>query len=90
MARGTTGSPAANRLPVSLAALLSAIPFGIAHIQPEHILYAAAVGFLLALLYQRFRSLWASIAAHMAINLLASELPVHTPVKTCPPPWGLQ
>lgn len=60
-----------RRMRLWLAALLSAIPFGIAHIQPEHVLYATGVGFLLALLYQRFRSLWASIAAHMAINLLA-------------------
>lgn len=67
-----------------LAALLSAIPFGIAHIQPEHILYATGVGFLLALLYQRFRSLWASIAAHMAINLLAISYLYYTLAQGIP------
>ncbi|HYM04632.1 MAG TPA: CPBP family intramembrane glutamic endopeptidase [Stellaceae bacterium] len=54
-----------------LAALASAIPFGLAHIQPEHIVYAIGAGFLLALVYQRLGSLWASVAAHVAINALA-------------------
>jgi membrane protease YdiL (CAAX protease family) len=73
-----------QRVRLWLAALLSAIPFGVAHIQPEHILYATGVGFLLALLYQRFRSLWASIAAHMAINLLAISYLYYTLAQGIP------
>ena len=54
-----------------LAALVSALPFGLLHIEPQHVVYATAAGFLLALVYQRSGSLWSSVAAHMAINLLA-------------------
>jgi len=71
MFRGLVFGWLRQRLRPSLAALVSALPFGLLHIQPQHILYAGAAGFFLALIYQRSGSLWSSIAAHMAINIIA-------------------
>ena len=60
-----------RRMRAWLAALLSAIPFGIMHVEPLHVLYATVAGFLLALLFHRTGSLWASIIAHVTINAIA-------------------
>lgn len=60
-----------RRMRVRHAALLSAIPFGLLHVEPLHILYATAAGFLLALLFQRSGSLWSAVLAHVAINSIA-------------------
>ena len=55
-------------------ALVSATLFGALHWPSGQALWAGLVGFALALLYHRFNSLWASIAAHAGNNALAIVL----------------
>lgn len=60
-----------RRMHWSLAAALAAVPFGLLHVEPLHVLYAIVAGFLLATLYQKAGSLWSSVLAHIAINSIA-------------------
>ena len=53
------------------AAVLSGLIFGIYHGNLTQGIFAFCVGILLALLYEHFGTLWASIAAHMANNLFS-------------------
>jgi membrane protease YdiL (CAAX protease family) len=54
-----------------LAALVSAAVFGAAHMNGSLFLPLAVAGFLLALVYERSRSLWPSTVAHATLNGLA-------------------
>lgn len=53
------------------AALVSAVLFGAAHVEPAHAIQAGLLGLVLAWLYERSFSLWVPIAAHMVNNLAA-------------------
>jgi len=55
-------------------AMVSALLFGALHWPSGQAVWAGLVGFALALLYHRFNSLWASIAAHAGNNALAIAL----------------
>jgi uncharacterized protein len=55
-------------------AIVSAALFGALHYPSGQAVWAGLVGFALALLYHRFGSLWASIAAHAGNNALAIVL----------------
>jgi CAAX protease family protein len=63
-----------RRLGLWLGAGSSAAVFGALHWWNGQALWAALIGFLLALLYERTGSLWASIAAHAGNNALAMAL----------------
>lgn len=51
------------------AIFLSALLFGIYHANMVQFLYAAGMGILLALLYEKSKSLWMVILAHMGSNI---------------------
>jgi membrane protease YdiL (CAAX protease family) len=50
------------------SALLSSLFFGILHMTPPQIIYAAALGVLFAYLYEKKGSIWAPVFAHFVIN----------------------
>ncbi len=52
------------------AIALSSVIFGLIHLNPLQILYAALMGALLALIYVRAGTIWAAIFAHAGFNLV--------------------
>lgn len=58
----------AGHRPVWLAALVSSILFGIAHILPPQAISAALMALVLCWLYWRTGSIWPAIAAHITNN----------------------
>ncbi len=60
-----------RRLSFLPAAILQALPFGLLHIQLEHVLYATLLGVMLALARERGRSLWVPVVIHVVINTVA-------------------
>jgi uncharacterized protein len=75
--RGIVFAGLVQRMPVSLAAILSGILFGAAHADPWNFLPLAVIGVGLAYLYYRTRSLWPNIIAHFAVNT-ASLILIHS------------
>jgi membrane protease YdiL (CAAX protease family) len=69
--RGVVFSWLRRHLPFWPAAVLQALPFGILHIQVDHVLYATLLGTMLALARERGRSLWVPVVIHIAINTIA-------------------
>ena len=69
--RGVIFSWLRRRLSFLPAAILQALPFGLLHIQLEHVLYATLLGAMLALARERGRSLWVPVAIHVVINTVA-------------------
>jgi membrane protease YdiL (CAAX protease family) len=55
-------------MPKWAALLLQGVLFGVMHLNVPQGIFAALVGILLGMLYIRYRSLWVSIAAHLAVN----------------------
>ena len=53
------------------AALYSAVVFGLMHVNMVQMLYGFILGMMLAYLYEKYGSVKAPIAAHMAMNLLS-------------------
>lgn len=53
------------------AALYSAVVFGLLHMNLVQMLYAFFLGLMLAYIYEKYGSIKAPIAAHMAMNLLS-------------------
>ena len=51
----------------NLAALLSAVIFGLVHGTLLHLFYTIPMGLLLCLFYEKYRSLWAPILLHMSL-----------------------
>ena len=51
------------------AILWSAVVFGIYHLNVVQAVYAFVLGIFFAWVYERYQTLWASIAAHMSANL---------------------
>ncbi len=74
-------------LPFWAAATLSAAAFGLAHASLLWMLYAFALGFLLAWLTERTDSLWASVLCHFGFNLIGQismgVLPLPQYVTVC-------
>lgn len=64
-----------NRLkrstPLWIALGIQAIIFGLIHMNLLQGLYAGIIGIVFALLYHKFKNLWASITAHITLNLSA-------------------
>jgi membrane protease YdiL (CAAX protease family) len=69
--RGIILNRALYSMPKWAAVILSSALFGIAHFQLVQGICAALLGVCLALLYVKYRSLWVTIAAHVAINLIS-------------------
>ncbi|TFJ91524.1 CPBP family intramembrane glutamic endopeptidase [Lentibacillus salicampi] len=57
-----------KRMNFFLAALLSALAFGLIHMEPEHILVYASMGFVFAFLYVKTKRIIVPIIAHMVMN----------------------
>ena len=66
--RGVTLYRAAKVLPFFGANLLQAILFGMYHRNIVQGIYAAVMGFVLGLVYRRYRSIYAAIILHILIN----------------------
>lgn len=58
-------------LGVKSAVVISALIFGIIHGNVVQFLFAFMMGLALAAVYERYRTIWAPIAAHMAVNLFS-------------------
>ena len=69
--RGMIYRRAKNYLGTGWAVGISSVLFGLYHGNTIQFLYAAVLGILLAVLYEKSRSLLVAIAAHMAANLWA-------------------
>ncbi|MDA0241525.1 MAG: CPBP family intramembrane metalloprotease, partial [Proteobacteria bacterium] len=66
--RGVVFSWLRRRWGFSASALISALPFGLVHLEPLVIIFATIVGMILAWLYERYENLWVPIIAHCANN----------------------
>jgi membrane protease YdiL (CAAX protease family) len=60
-----------NRMGVPGAAVTSGLIFGAIHLKPEFLVPLAALGMMLALLFQKTNSIWPCIALHAFNNALA-------------------
>lgn len=72
--RGLIYTRLCRGMPRVIAALLSAIFFGLVHGTLLHMLYTIPMGLLLCLFYEKYRSLWAPIILHMGFNLAGTAL----------------
>jgi membrane protease YdiL (CAAX protease family) len=81
--RGLLFTALVQRMPIWLAALLSACLFSAFHLDPYAFLFRVAVGVGLAYIYYNTRNLWVSVAAHATINLIAVSAVYHS---GAPPP----
>lgn len=73
-------------MPKIIAALVSALIFGVVHGTAIWFFYAFLLGFVMVWLFQRFESLWASILFHISfngINFLLVLLPQSIYVPLC-------
>jgi membrane protease YdiL (CAAX protease family) len=68
--RGVIFTGLVQRMPLALAAGLSGLIFGIAHLDFWSILPLSVIGVGLALLYYRTGSLWPNIVAHATVNMI--------------------
>lgn len=55
-------------LGVKNAIIISALIFGLIHGNAVQFIFAFAIGLAMAAVYERYRTIWAPIAAHMAVN----------------------
>ena len=55
-------------MPVLAAQLLSALIFGAAHMDPVQFCYASLTGFLMAVLFEKYQSIFPSLLFHIAFN----------------------
>ena len=61
-------------MPVWLALILSSLLFGLCHVNPLWISYAAVLGMVFAFIYHKTGSILPGIMAHMACNLTSTAL----------------
>lgn len=57
-----------------VANIIQAVLFGIAHMNLIQGIYAALLGFVLGLVYKKYKSLWASIIGHLVFNFSGTYL----------------
>ncbi len=72
--RGLVESRLKTGMPMLAAMIVSAWLFGLVHVSPIWILYAALLGFVLVWTAEKYGSIWASLVVHMAYN--AANLPL--------------
>ncbi|HLQ71011.1 MAG TPA: CPBP family intramembrane glutamic endopeptidase [Bacillota bacterium] len=63
-----------KRMNFFLAALISSLIFGIIHMEPEHLLLYAAMGFVFAFVYVMTKRIMVPIIVHMSMNSIAVML----------------
>ena len=56
--------------------ILSSLIFAVAHLRPEKIINVFLLGVCLALIYTKYKNIWASILLHMANNICATLIPI--------------
>lgn len=61
-------------LDVKWAMVMSALIFGLIHGNMVQFVFAFLIGLALAAVYERYKTIWAPIAAHMAVNLFSCIL----------------
>lgn len=61
-------------LGVKWAMVMSALIFGLVHGNMVQFVFAFLIGLALAAVYERYKTIWAPIAAHMAVNLFSCIL----------------
>lgn len=76
--RGLVYTRLRRGMPVGIAALFSAVIFGILHGTFLHLVFTIPMGLLLCYVYEKYRSLWAAVFLHMGFNLCGSVLPYYT------------
>lgn len=74
-------------LGVKWAIVMSALIFGIIHGNMVQFVFAFLIGLALAAVYERYRTIWAPIAAHMAVNLFSCAMDF-AQIKLLPD-WGM-
>lgn len=79
--RGLVYTRLCRSMPRLIAALLSAILFGLVHGTLLHLFYTIPMGLLLCLFYEKYRSLWAPILMHMSFNLAGTVLGCYTNIS---------
>lgn len=70
--RGVLYGALRRRLGIPLSVAISAVAFALSHLAPTELPFLLAAGVLLALLRERYLSLWPGIVLHAAINGIAS------------------
>lgn len=66
--RGLIFTRLCKGMPVAAAVIVASLCFGISHVEPLQVIYATIFGVILNLLFIKFKSIWANIALHFAIN----------------------
>lgn len=66
--RGVLFTGLVQRMAPEWAALISAVAFSVVHLRPWGLISGLIVGYALAILYYRSKTLWAPIIAHGVIN----------------------
>jgi len=79
MFRGVLFTALVQRFPVPLAATLSGLAFGIAHLDKWNFLLLGLVGIGLAYVYYRSGNIWACMVTHATFNGLGLTLPLLFP-----------
>jgi membrane protease YdiL (CAAX protease family) len=77
--RGVVFTGLVQRMPLPVAAALSGLAFGVAHLDKYNLVVLGAVGFGLAYVYYRSRTIWASMVTHATFNTLSLTLPLIFP-----------
>ncbi len=67
--RGLIYTRLRRTFPQIAAMLISALVFGLVHGTVVHLIYTVPLGVIMCVFYERYRSLWASIALHVGFNL---------------------
>ncbi len=76
--RGLVYTRLCRGMKAGIAALISAVIFGLVHGTLLHLIYTVPMGLLLCLYYEKYRSLWAPIVFHMSFNLAGTALGYYT------------
>jgi membrane protease YdiL (CAAX protease family) len=77
--RGVVFTALVQRMPWPAAAALSGLAFGVAHLDKYNFVVLGVVGFGLAYVYYRSRTIWASMVSHATFNGLSLLLPLIFP-----------
>ena len=80
--RGLVYTRLRRALPVAAACLIQSLLFGLMHGVAIWILYAAFLAVVMTVIFERYGSLWASIAFHVAMNLVGSYVLPNLPLET--------
>jgi hypothetical protein len=77
--RGVLFTALVQRMQLPVAATLSGLAFGVAHLDKYNFVLLAVIGFGLAYVYYRSGNIWANIVTHATFNSLGLTLPLIFP-----------